>query len=184
MKSLFPDIASEWDYQRNETQPDMMSPHSGKKAWWICNKGHSYYSVISARTCGGQGCPYCAGKRVLKGFNDLLTTNPEIASTWDQEKNGKMPVDKVSKGSGRTYWWKCSKGHSYMRTVCYQVARNGKCPICRANRVVLCVETQEVFKTIDEVAKKIGRNPTSIRRCLSGKSDSCGGFHWKYVYKV
>lgn len=36
----------------------------------------------------GSGCPYLSGKKVLRGFNDLATTNPKVAADWDYENNG------------------------------------------------------------------------------------------------
>ena len=30
----------------------------------------------------GLGCPYCLGRKVLAGYNDLATTHPGIAAMW------------------------------------------------------------------------------------------------------
>lgn len=32
------------------------------------------------------GCPYCAGKSLFKGENDLQSQYPEIAKSFDEEK--------------------------------------------------------------------------------------------------
>ena len=41
--SLFPEIATEWDYEKNsDLDPTALSPGSNIKVWWVCAKGHSY----------------------------------------------------------------------------------------------------------------------------------------------
>ena len=46
---------------------------------------------------------------------------------------------------------------------------------------IKCIETGEVFPTQAMAAKSIGRSPTSIRNCLSGKQQTSGGYHWERV---
>ena len=43
-----------------------------------------------------------------KGFNDLQTTHPEIASEWS-EKNLSLKPDEVNAKSRKNVWWKCRK---------------------------------------------------------------------------
>lgn len=80
------------------------------KYWWVCSKGHSYHAQFASRI-RGTNCPYCSNQRVLKGFNDLATTHPDLAIQFDSQKNGCLP-DSIIAGTGKVYWWKCSKGHS------------------------------------------------------------------------
>ena len=41
--------------------------------------------------------PYCGDRKVLKGYNDLRTTHPEIAREWNKERNGDpKPTDVIS----------------------------------------------------------------------------------------
>ena len=65
--SLFPEIAKEWDYERNDgLDPTKITPASNIKVWWICQNGHHYQAWMSDRTGKHRtGCPYCAGKRKL-----------------------------------------------------------------------------------------------------------------------
>ena len=38
LEHLYPEIAKEWDYDKNyPLKPDKIPAHTGKKAWWICN---------------------------------------------------------------------------------------------------------------------------------------------------
>lgn len=46
---------------------------------------------------------------------------------------------------------------------------------------VVCVETGEVFDSIEAAAAAINRAATNICACLKGKQKTCGGFHWRFV---
>jgi len=72
----------------------------------------------------GTGCPYCNGQKVLIGFNDLKTTNPDIASQaykWNPET--------VTANSGREKNWKCPIGHKWNARVIHR-KEGGGCPSC------------------------------------------------------
>ena len=76
LATLFPHLAQQWDRARNGAMtPETVSPYSNRKAWWICALGHRWQATVSARA-GGSDCPYCAGRKVLAGFNDLATKDP------------------------------------------------------------------------------------------------------------
>ena len=92
------------------------------------------------------GCPYCAGKKVLAGFNDLAAACPEIAAEWDAEKNGTLTPEMVTLGSHRRVWWRCPLGYVW-KAVVYSRAggRRCGCPYCagkarRAEHGTLCEE--------------------------------------------
>ena len=59
LKVLQPDIAKQWDCEKNHPlKPENCTPGTHKKAWWICEKQHSYYARIGHRVTGS-GCPKC-----------------------------------------------------------------------------------------------------------------------------
>ena len=94
----------------------------------MCSKGHEWQAAIGDRS-QGHTCPYCAGKKVLKGYNDLQTVNPTLAIEWHYEKNnGFTPVD-ITPNSHKKVWWKCSKGHEWQAIIGNRHKGNG-CPIC------------------------------------------------------
>ena len=124
-----PILAQEWNYEKNKIRPDEVMNFTRRKVWWRCPKGHEWEADIGSRS-SGSGCPICSGRKVLKGYNDLTITNPELVKKWDYDKNTITPYE-VGKGSHTEIWWKCLHGHSYKRKVYQQVARNGKCPICK-----------------------------------------------------
>ena len=128
-----PDMAKEWDYEKNAPlKPDMVALGSSKKVWWKCKLGHSWQNSPNSRK--RDGCPYCSGAKVWKGFNDLATKAPELAKQWDYEKNGSLRPEDVHAKSCRKVWWKCINGHSWKANPYDRyIMRNG-CPICRGLR--------------------------------------------------
>ena len=73
LASSSPRLALEWDSEKNyPLTPHDVFPGSSRRVWWRCAHGHEWRARISSRT-GGAGCPYCAGKRVNAGENDLAT---------------------------------------------------------------------------------------------------------------
>ena len=63
-----PLLSKEWDPQRNgDPTPGMVTLGSDYKAWWICEKGHSYQSTVSNRVAG-KGFPVCSGHKIISGM--------------------------------------------------------------------------------------------------------------------
>ena len=112
----------------------MVTAGSSETVWWKCSLGHTWQALVSSRT-RGNCCPYCSNKRILAGYNDLLTTHPAIAAEWDYSKNGTISPKEVSYGSTKKYWWICSNGHSYESPVEGRIRGRG-CPICAGQKVL------------------------------------------------
>ena len=129
--SLFvvkPELLAEWDDEKNKgLDPYSFSIGSRHEVWWKCKNNHSWKQSISHRY-SGKGCPYCAGQKVWKGFNDFATAYPKLLEEWDYDKNVIKP-DEVTKTSGRKVFWKCSKGHSWEAAINNRVKNHG-CPHC------------------------------------------------------
>ena len=54
-----PLLMSEWNYEKNgDLRPEHFTANSGKKVWWICEKGHEWQATIYDRN-NGRGCPEC-----------------------------------------------------------------------------------------------------------------------------
>lgn len=134
-----PELLAEWDYKKNNKlgiDPTKIGVGFRPKVWWICPKGHSYDSVIHPRTTGC-GCPYCSipARKVLPGFNDLATTNPELIVDWDYDKNIIKPTE-ITYGNTKKVWWKCNKGHSYQTSVSNRTRLKSGCPYCSGLKAI------------------------------------------------
>lgn len=132
LATKFPDIVLQWHPTKNgNLRPDNIAAYSNKKVWWICEKGHEYQSEVGTRTKHGKGCPYCAGRKVLPGFNDLATLKPKIAKQWHPSLNGDLTPEMVSVGSNKYVWWVCSFGHVWKSVIYSRTSEKGAgCPIC------------------------------------------------------
>ena len=125
LATLHPVIAAQadgWD-------PSTVVAFSNKKVAWKCDVGHRWEAWIGNRA-KGSGCPICSGLVVLAGFNDLLTTHPELA----EQADGWDPAT-VNRGSSKRFIWKCSFGHKWKTSVGDRTSGKG-CPAC-SNRTVV-----------------------------------------------
>ena len=136
LASQFPAIAAQWHPEKNGTlTPEQVAPGSNRKVWWYCECSHAYQAAVSSRVSKGCGCPYCTGRKVLPGFNDLATLEPQLAAQWHPTLNGALTPQMVTVGSHRKVWWECPVGHIW-KAVIHSRAGGKKCgcPAC-AGRV-------------------------------------------------
>jgi hypothetical protein len=132
LATLRPDLAAEWHPTNNgDVLPTSVTRSSGKKAWWIDSLGHEWETNISGRA-NGSGCPFCAGVKLLPGFNDLATKLPDLAAQWHPTRND-IAASAVAPKSGSKAWWICVNGHEWLATIRNRAYGNG-CPICKVPR--------------------------------------------------
>ena len=136
LATTVPELMKEWDFRKNDRnalRPYEVTRNSNKRAWWICPKGHSWQASINQRT-GGHSCPYCCNQRVLTGYNDLASTNPELLREWDYSRNlasGISPCE-VTPGNSTKVWWKCVEcEHIWLSRINSRTRDKATgCPIC------------------------------------------------------
>ena len=136
-------VESEWDWDKNNKhglKPDSITYGSKTKVWWKCNTCKGKYMMSINNKTNGQGCPFCAGQKVLKGFNDLQTKHPELVeSEWDWDENNKkgLKPDEITSGSNRKAWWNCNKcSGKYEMSICNRIMKSRGCPYCTSNKVL------------------------------------------------
>ena len=79
----------------------------------------------------GDGCPYCANRKVLPGFNDLATAAPLVAKQWHESLNGALTPEMVTAGSHKKAWWRCSYGHVWKAAIYSRAGvQQCGCPVC------------------------------------------------------
>ena len=136
LETLFPRIAAEWHPTKNDAlSPQQVVAGSHRTVWWQCPLGHEWRAEIVDRTRGINGCPYCVGKKVLEGFNDLATLEPQVAAEWHPALNGTLTPQKVTAGSNRRVWWICGEGHVWRTAICNRtnLRKRTGCPVCAGN---------------------------------------------------
>ena len=124
-------LMAEWDWEENENSgldPRKLTIGSGKKANWICQKGHKWATSIYHRVQRGSNCPYCSNKKVLPGYNDLQSQRPDLVAEWDFEVNNIDPST-VAVKSNKEVSWVCPKGHQYTKAI-YKRSNGEGCPVC------------------------------------------------------
>ena len=125
-------LLDEWDYDKNIIKPFEITSHTNKKVFWKCQFEHSW-SMSPKERIKGCNCPYCANKRVLKGFNDFETwcknnNRIDLLNEWDCTKNKYKPSEIIG-GYGEKIYWICEHGHSFRKTI--NERKNGyNCPQC------------------------------------------------------
>jgi glutaredoxin/very-short-patch-repair endonuclease len=132
LATVNPELAKEWNYEKNEKTPQDFTVSSGVKVWWVCEQGHEWRATIVNRN-KGRGCPYCANNKVLQGYNDLFTTLPQIVKEWNYDKNIDIDPKNISQGSHLKVWWKCENGHEWQAIVSNRSKGHG-CPVCEAKK--------------------------------------------------
>ena len=168
LATTHPDIAAQavgWD-------PTTVVAGSAYEGVWKCKFGHVWNARVYSRTSSGRGCPVCAGKVIVLGFNDLTTTHPEVAKEafgWDPSQ--------VTKGSSARKIWKCQQGHTWEATVATRASRGRGCPICAGAKIE--VGFNDLATTDPELAKEAdGWDPTSITRgSTQSRSWKCSEGH-------
>lgn len=135
-----PKLAEEWCYERNEgLSPNMFSEFCTQaRFWWQCSKGHVWQCTIASRTNMRTNCPYCSNRKLLKGYNDFLTTNqnPQLLDEWDYTLNAEEGIfpDGLTEGSKKRVWWRCRNGHVWKAMIAGR-KRGDSCPVCSNRKI-------------------------------------------------
>lgn len=99
-----PELASEWHpYKNGDLTPDMVFSNGSQRVWWYLPYDvPDDYQIESVRgkhfdfeweasinnRAKGSRCPFISGRCAWKGYNDMWTTNPEIASLLVNKEDG------------------------------------------------------------------------------------------------
>lgn len=158
-----PEIANEafgWD-------PSEITPGSGQKLSWKCKRGHHWEAIVGNRTKRNDSCPYCSGKKAIKGETDLETLFPLLA----KQANGWDPRE-ITPGSGQKLSWKCTQGHVWSAVVFTRTKGIG-CPYC-SGFYAIKGETDLATTHPDIAAEAHDWDPQTVKAGSSGKK-----YSWK-----
>ena len=145
LQTKYPElIEKEWDYEKNNLiglKPDNLTVSSRAKASWHCDTCKGNYQMSISNKTSGRGCPFCSGKKILKGFNDLESCYPDLVnSEWDWIKNNQhgLKPDEITKFSNMKAYWKCDVcNSSYEMSVSKKTGGHHGCPYCSGHRVLI-----------------------------------------------
>lgn len=143
--------------------PTSVAGHSNQTLSWKCTLGHQYSATPNSRS-SGSGCPFCSGRRVLVGFNDLNSQHPEVAR---QMLDGDPKT--VTPKSQKTFQWRCEKSHVWLSKVSERTRGSG-CPVC-AGRTI---EVGTLPRDHPEIARQAhGWDPSSVMVQATRKYSWC-----------
>ncbi|MDT2009835.1 hypothetical protein FXW78_50040 [Rhodococcus opacus] len=111
LATLRPDVAAEWHPTRNaELTPTIVTIKSNRKVWWKCTAGkHEWLATIRIRS-NSRDCPYCEGRLLIAGKNDIASMHPDLAAQWHPTLNEPhLPID-FTERSAHKAWWLCPEG--------------------------------------------------------------------------
>lgn len=123
--SDYPHLLREWS-DRNTFDINRL-----KKSYeyiWVCPNEHIYRMKLVNRIDRGLKCPYCAGQRVLIGYNDVATTDPWIIERFSAD-SPVQPED-VTRGSRKKAIFVCSLNHEYEQMIKNAIILQRGCPYC------------------------------------------------------
>ena len=150
-----PKLASQWHPTKNgDVFPTNVTANSSKKFWWLCENGHEWSATIANRN-KGTGCPICSNKKVLAGYNDLATINPQLASEWHPTKNKTLTPKDVTAFSNKKVWWLCPMGHEWEASISHR-SNGRRCPKCSEESKTSFPE-QAIFHYFSQVTTSYNR---------------------------
>lgn len=134
----YPEILKQW-HSSNSVRLEDLSVKSNVKIIWQCLdfNNHIWTAKVADRINNNKlsGCPYCANRKILKGFNDLAHVNPEAVSLWSN--NNTISPDSVLSGSNSKFLWKCDTGHEWEASVYSISVKKTGCPYCNNQKLLL-----------------------------------------------
>lgn len=158
-----PELMAFWDIEKNEFDPTTIMSGSTMTVWWKDDKGHSWQRPVVKQKANPY-CPYCDGRKVLPGFNDLNVTHPLLAAEWHPDKNDELLPDFHSRGSEKKIWWQADCSHEWISAINNRVAGNG-CPKCWSSTFVSKAEN-ELYYFLTGLGLSVEQSNRSI---LKGK---------------
>jgi hypothetical protein len=126
-------VSATWSPKNFPIEPNQVLPGSPRKFFWNCVNGHEYMASVHNRV-KGTGCSFCAGKKVLPGFNDFASRDPVGSKYWHPTRNEVLP-NEVTSGSNKKYWFVCDEGHEYQSTPA-ALSSGKRCGICSGQTVM------------------------------------------------
>ena len=155
-----PELAAQWDYEKNDDTPDSVVAQSHRVAGWHCDAcGHKWSVSVNARVSNGRtGCPQCAkfARTAKRVTHPTIIHDPFLLAQWDHKRNaeqGHFP-DKIRLRSNKQIFWLCNmcpagQQHSWPAMPLKRTARpKSGCPCCAGRAACKCNSLQALYPSI------------------------------------
>ena len=117
LATVNPKLAKEWHPTKNgKLTPCDIRSNSNQKVWWLLSydvpmdypikslRGKHFnfeWQASPNKRQNGNDCPFLSGHAIWKGFNDLATTNPNLADEWAYDLNANLSPQDVAANSSK-----------------------------------------------------------------------------------
>ncbi len=151
--SQYPKLMEEWCYERNKgINPNNSLLNPMEKVWWRCKRKQNHFWDMSVwYRIRGQGCPYCAKKRVLpeESFAALFS---KLLSELHSKLNEGVDPWQLTPKSGKKVIWQCKrdKRHIWEAAINRRTHSGEGCPYCSKTRVLPEESFGELFPKLLE----------------------------------
>lgn len=180
LTTTHPLLAAEY-LSTNPIAVTAISAGSNKIVCWKGTEcGHEWTAQVNSRRAGN-GCPYCANRKTLPGFNSLADLFPDMLSSWDYEKNDVDPTE-IAPGRNALAHWKCPGcSHSWRTSPNNRTRAGSGCPSCGHGKVEITDERWELLanELSDRNADKASIRMSSGNIELVWWKCSAAGHEWR-----
>ena len=186
LQTLFPQIAAEWDYEKNgDVLPSQIRPYSNTKRYWICSKHGISFEAYPGNRLKGCGCHLCKSDKIIEkvGFkveqySKSLIHIKTYASLNEVGRELNISPEAIRqaiiKGSlSAGYYWKY-EGKEFESLK----------PDCKHAIIGIKIETGErfEFESAREAERITGAGHTKIMKCCNKepKYKTAKGYYWYF----
>ena len=132
-KVLGESLEKYWDFEKNTTNPYLISKGSGKKVWIKCQEKdyHGSYEITCADFISGARCSYC-GNHKTHTFDSFGYKYFDKVMSWHPDND--ISPFKVAPGSNKKYKFICTEcDHEWSTTLCH-ISDGQWCPQCASSK--------------------------------------------------
>lgn len=133
-----------------------------------------------------------AGKVETRSYERLVDALIDFVETGDGLKarflTGITADELLIRNKTKVKWRCCKCGYEWITTIGHRAKRGTGCPRCndkktsqRKMKAVVCVETGKTYESITSAGRDVERTDGAICRALRNESQTCAGYHWKYL---
>lgn len=133
LATTHPKLASEYA-ARNPKPVNSVRKELDLPVWWKCSKcGGEFFRNVNERK--DDDCPYCSGKKVLAGFNDLKTLKPTIYDRVAKSYKEVYPV--IQYKAEKSLLWECPICHGEYTDTIENIENSiNNCPFCAGEKLL------------------------------------------------
>ncbi|MDE6411864.1 MAG: hypothetical protein K2L02_04965 [Clostridia bacterium] len=195
LKELRPDLANEWYYEKNgDLLPSMFSLGSSQKVWWKCSTCGNIWRTSIGHRVKGTGCNVCYRKNNRSGNHAgarkiyQYSYDGNFIKVWDcisdagrELKINSSNISMCAKherdnaGGFRWEYFYIDKLAPIVKIKKNKKGLWGKHIIQLDDRGNVINE----FTALNEAARQLKIDATSISKALHGHIEKAGGYYWK-----